>query len=125
MLKFKPRERRSDNPREATTFALEASCERAGFDALAVADKEGRVIASYGDLALCVAMAAKAPSLDNDTYQWQGQIHLDSNTAIDVIIGRVPTDEGNMYLCATGGDSARLDSELTHVALIVMRLKPH
>lgn len=124
MLKFKPRQRRSDNPREATTYALEASCERAGFDAMTVADDEGRVIASFGDLDLCVAMAARAPSLDKDTYQWQGQIHLEANRTIDAIIGRVPTDEGNVYLCASGGDSARLDSELAHVALVVMRLKP-
>jgi hypothetical protein len=124
MLKFKRRKRRSDNPREATTYALEASCERCGFNAMTVADSEGRVIASFGDLALCVAMAAKAPTLDQDTYQWQGQIHLEDKRTVDVIIGRVPTDEGNVYLCAAGGDSARLDGELVHVALIVMRLKP-
>jgi len=124
MLKFKQRNRRSDNPREATTYALEASCERGGFDAMTVVDGEGRIIASFGDLDLCVAMATKAPSLDQDTYQWQGQIRLDANRAIDAIIGRVPADEGNVYLCATGGESARLDSELAYVAQIVMRLKP-
>ena len=124
MLRFKKRERRSNNPREATTFALEASCERGAFDAMVVADGEGRIIASFGDLGLCVAMATKAPSLDQDTYQWQGQIHLNANQTIDAIIGRVPTDEGSLYLCATGGDSARLDSELAHVARIVMRVKP-
>jgi hypothetical protein len=124
MLEFIQRKRRSGNPREATTYALEASCERGGFDAMTVADREGRVIASFGDLDLCVAMAAKAPSIDQDTYQWQGLIRLGANRTVDAIIGRVPTDEGNVYLCATGGDSARLDSELAHVAQIVMRLKP-
>lgn len=124
MLEFKRRKRRSDNPREATTYALEASCERGGFDAMTVADREGRIIASFGDLDLCVAMATKAPSLDQDTYQWQGQIRLDANRTVDAIIGRVPTDDGNVYLCATGGDSARLDAELAHVAQIVMRLMP-
>lgn len=122
-LEFRPRKRRSDDPREATRLALEAAAERAGFDALAVAVEGGQILASFGDNQICRAMADKTLEVSPDTIQWRDLLEVEGE-AFDAMIVPVPADEGTYFVCAAGGEASRIDGETVNVALAVLRINP-
>ena len=122
-LEFRARKRRSDEPREATRLALEAAAERAGFDALAVAVEGGQILASCGDTQICRAMADKTAEVDPDTIHWKDLLEI-GDEAFEAMIMPVPADEGTYYVCAAGGEAARIDEETVNVAMAVLRINP-
>lgn len=122
-LVFRPRKRRSDEPREATRLALAAACERAGFDALAVVVEGGAILASCGETPVCRVMADKTSEIDPDAIPWQDLLEV-GDEAFQATIVPVPADEGTYFVCAAGGESARIDEETVNVAMAVLRIHP-
>jgi len=122
-LEFRPRKQRSDDPREATRLALEAACERAGFDALVVAVEGGEILASCGDNQICRALADKTGEVGAAKSQWQDLLEV-GEEAYEATIVSVPADEGAYFVCAAGGERARIDEETVNVAMAVLRIKP-
>jgi hypothetical protein len=104
-------------------LALEAACERAGFDALAVVVEGGEILASCGEIRVCRTMADKTTAIDPGTIPWQDLLEVDDE-AFQATIVAVPADEGTYFVCAAGGESARIDEETVGVALAVLRIHP-
>lgn len=98
------RQRRSTNAYNALRFQLEHTKERGGLEVLVLTDKEGIVLASAGDEALCEELGAVAPLMSRAPLGMRLPPLLRGG---DVAVRPLRLHGQEVYLASLGGGVAR------------------
>jgi len=98
------RQRRSEDRFKALRYQLEHSREKAGIEALVLADDDGLVVAGSGDKSVCAELGAVAPLLGRTVLAMPMPPLLHG---ADVAVRRVAIHGQSLYLASVGGGVAR------------------
>ncbi|MEZ4287173.1 MAG: hypothetical protein R3A47_03310 [Polyangiales bacterium] len=112
------RVRRSEDPYKALCFQLEHARECGGLEAVVVAMKNGMLVASAGDRAICEELGAVAPLLCRSVFSLRMPELLGD---ADVAVRAMSYNGEELYLATVGGGMAR-DALLRHSQQGVRRI---
>ena len=112
------RKRRSTDRYVALRYQLEHARESGGLEALVLADRDGLVVASSGDAAVCAELGAVAPLLGRSLL---GMPMPPLLRGADVAVRPVAIYGQNLFLASVGGGVAR-DAHLSTWTLGVRRI---
>ncbi len=115
------RVRRSQDLSEALELQIAATVQKARFNALALAEECGLLVAGCGNSAEIQELAALAPNLAGASRFWQGRATTASGEhRLSVVL--VDTPLGKLYLCGAGGSIGSIWAELRQTGQGVTRI---
>lgn len=101
------RERRSDNITQALRYLLDACLQSGRLEAMALADRDGLLLAAASDPAACEEVAARVAGIPIDVGSFRGTV-IGEAGAWPVHMRRLRLSgfgEMTLYVCAVGGGS--------------------
>lgn len=96
------RRRRSNEPNQALAHQLDASRQKAGLDAMILADRDGLCIAVSGPAMACEEFAARVSMLHRSMSRFETELWTEDDR-FDVHVRRFDIDGFELCLCAVGG----------------------
>ncbi len=96
------RERRSDNITQALRYLLDACRSSGQLEAMALADRDGLLLATAGDPAACEEVAARVAGIPVDVGSFRGTVIGEAGTW-PVHMRRLRIEDMALYVCAVGG----------------------
>lgn len=96
------RRRRSDDPGQAIRYQLDACRQKAGFDAMILADRDGLCIATSGPVMACEEFAARVSVMHRDEADFDDELWTQDDRW-DVHVRRFDIGGVELCLCAVGG----------------------
>src|SRR5690349_16623982 len=115
------RSRRSDNITQALRYLLEACCESGQLDAMALADRDGLLLASSGQREACEEVAARIDVLQVDVGSFRGTV-IGEAGSWTVHMKRLRIAELNIYVCAIGGSPDERIRQVARAAAGIERI---
>jgi hypothetical protein len=118
------RERRSDNITQALRYLLDACREAARLEAMALADRDGLLLATAGDPAACEEVAARVAGIPIDVGSFRGTVIGEVGTwQVHMRRLRLSGLEGiSLYVCAIGGTSDTRTSAVARAGAGIERI---
>jgi hypothetical protein len=98
------RNRRSDNITQALRYLLDACRDSAGLTAMALADRDGLLLATAGEHVACEEVAARIACIPVAVGSFRGTV-IGPPGAWQVHMRRLRISELALYVCAIGGTS--------------------
>ena len=96
------REQRSDNITQALRYLLDACRSSERLEAMALADRDGLLLAAAGDPAACEEVAARVGGIPVDVGSFRGTV-IGEAGAWPVHMRRLRIEDMALYVCAIGG----------------------
>jgi len=126
-MKFERRRQRSDHYPRALRMQLAAAAERGNFSSLVLTGKSGMLLAGTGDEGEQRELSDLMAKVIPFARKWRGAFHSRDGTR-RVMLTPVPSDLGQLYLCAMTGAADTADAEIENsregVARIISRHYP-
>jgi hypothetical protein len=96
------RSRRSDNITQALRYLLDACRDAGRLDAMALADRDGLLLAFAGDRAACEEVAARVAAIPVDVGSFRGTV-IGEGGSWPIHMRKLRVSDLAIYVCAIGG----------------------
>ncbi len=115
------RARRSDNITQALRYLLDACRETGHLEAMALADRDGLLLAAAGDREACEEVAARIAIIPVDVGSYRGTV-IGEAGAWSVHMRRLRISGLALYVCAIGGGPDDRTKQIARAAVGIERI---